>query len=453
MGSSSRQNSKLPTFLGYGSGDFALNLFWQGTGFFLFYFFTNVLGLSGGVVGTIFLLASLWDAVSDPMMGYIADRTRSRLGPYRPYLLYGAVPLSLSFALMFSPVSMGTESGQILYACAALLLFRTTYTIVSIPYSALGARVTRNFDGRTRLAGIRMYFGFMGGVFISFTAKELQANFDDPTAFFYMGIIAGAVAVVVLVACALLARESANPINRHSAPKGGSASISAIFHNRPFLMIVGGISLVTIATNTVGQTLLYYFETHLGDRISGNNAIIIMSGAPLLTIPFWSALTLRIGKKAAWVLGSLIGAAGLAVLYFAGLHDEMVAYLGVTITVVGLSAYAVIFWSILPDTIEYGYYLSGIKSESLLIGIASSFQKLSIGLSAYIAGHLLDLTGYLPNVPPSEATADGVRDIFTIIPGIALLASAVLMLFYPITARSHAALVEELQSREGDTPA
>ncbi|WP_262690522.1 MFS transporter [Kordiimonas aestuarii] len=440
--------SKLPTFLGYGSGDFALNLFWQGTGFYLFYFFTNVLGLSGSIVGTIFLIASLWDAISDPMMGYIADRTKSRLGPYRPYLLFGSIPLSASFILLFSPMEMSSEAHLIAYASGALLLFRTAYTVVSIPYSALGARVTRNFDGRTRLAGIRMYFGFLGGVCVSFTAKTLQENFDDATAFGLMGLFAGIIAVVVLVACTFLSKESANPINRHSAPKSGKEGLVAIFHNRPFLLIVGGISLVTVATNTVGQTILYYFESHIGDRSSGNTAIIIMSGAPLLTIPFWSVLTLKIGKKTAWILGSIIGTIGLAVLYSAAVHAPFVAYLGVTITVIGLSAYAVIFWSILPDTIEYGYHLSGLKSESLLIGIASSFQKVSIGLSAYIAGHLLDLTGYIPATPTSAETTDGIRDIFTLIPMMALLASGVLMLFYPITAKSHAALVEDLQKRE-----
>ncbi|WP_417451330.1 MFS transporter [Kordiimonas sp.] len=439
--------SKLPTFLGYGSGDFALNLFWQGTGFYLFYFYTNVLGLSGSVVGTIFLVASLWDAVSDPMMGYIADRTSSRLGPYRPYLLFGCIPLSVSFALLFTPVEFASDLQLIAYASATLLLFRTAYTVVSIPYSALGARVTRNFNGRTRLAGIRMYFGFLGGVSISFAAKALQENHNDATAFSLMGLGAGIVAVIVILACTLLSKESPNPINRHRTSEGGMEGLIAIFRNKPFLLVVGGISLVTIATNTVGQTILYYFESHIGDRASGNNAIIIMSGAPLLTIPFWSALTLKVGKKVAWILGSAIGVLGLAILYFAALHDISIAYLGMTVAVVGLSAYAVIFWSVLPDTIEYGYHVSGHKSESLLIGIASSFQKVSIGLSAYIAGHLLDQTGYLATVPASADTANGIRDIFTLIPMAALLCSGLLMLFYPITAKSHAALVADLEGR------
>ncbi|WP_417464022.1 MFS transporter [Kordiimonas sp.] len=439
--------SRWPTFLGYGSGDFALNLFWQGTGFYLFYFFTNVSGLSGTTVGTIFLIASLWDAVSDPMMGYIADRTKSRWGPYRPYLLFGCVPLSASFALMFTPVSFESEASLTLYAIFVLMLFRTAYTVVSIPYSALGARVTRNFDGRTRLAGIRMYFGFLGGVCVSFTAKTLQETYGDAVAFSSMAMIAGVIAVVVLLVCFKTSHESTNPINTQETPTSARKSIRAIMRNRPFFLVVGGISLVTVATSTVGQTMLYYFESHIGDRSSGNTAIIIMSAAPLITIPLWSALTLRIGKKNAWILGSLIGAVGLGMLYFAAMNALYFTYLGTVVTVVGLSAYAVIFWSVLPDTIEYGHYLSGIKSESFLIGIASSFQKVSIGVSAFVIGILLDQTGYSANLPASQETADGIRDIFTLIPIGALLASAALMVFYPITAKSHADLVSKLQDR------
>lgn len=442
--------SRLTPFLGYGSGDFALNLFWQGTGFYLFFFFTNVIGIPASTVGILFLIASLWDAVSDPMMGYIAERTNSRWGPYRPYLLFGCVPLGASFALMFTPLHPGDSDTAILYAGAALILFRTTYTIVSIPYATLGARITRNFDMRTRLAGIRMYFGFLGGVSISFLAKQLQQVYDDSAAFQYMGLTAGAAAVIVLVLCFLTTRESSNPINRHAPPHGARASLGALFKNRPFFLIAGGISLVTIANTTVGQTMLYFFETNVGDRAAGNNAIIIMSAAPLATIPFWSFVTLRIGKKNAWLGASLIAILGLGLLFAAADMKPAVAFTGITIAVFGLSAYAVIFWSMLPDTIEYGHHHTGVASESFLIGVASSFQKLSIGLSAFILGHLLERTGYQPDVAVDADTAGGVLDIFTLIPAAALLVSAALILLYPITAKSHAAMVGKLSRSETD---
>ncbi|WP_308909219.1 MFS transporter [Pseudokordiimonas caeni] len=439
------RGTPLKPFIGFGLGDYALNLFWQGVGFFLFFFETNVVGLSGTVVGTLFLIASIWDAVTDPIMGFIAERTRSRFGPYRPYLLFGCVPLAIMFALMFTPVRFPEEWMTILYTLIVLLLFRTTYTIVSIPYSTLGARITQNFDGRTRLAGIRMYFGFLGGLSISYIAKHLQAEHSDAVAFSHMGIAAGVLAVIVLVACFALTDTHEKPEPADEVMPGLGESLSAMMRNRPFMLVIGGIMLVTVANSIVGQTMLYFFESTLGNRTAGNNAIIIMGAAPLITIPFWALVALKIGKRFAWILGCLTGAAGLMMLYFDRSGSIMAAYGAVIVIVIGLSSFAVLFWSALPDTIEYGQYLTGIKIESFLIGMASSFQKVTIGLSAFVAGILLDMIGYQAGADVAATTADGIRNIFTLIPAAALLGSAFVILFYPVTAQSHAAIVAKLR--------
>ncbi|TNE60923.1 MAG: MFS transporter [Alphaproteobacteria bacterium] len=439
-------------FLGYGSGDFALNLFWQGTGFYLFYFYTNVMGIQGTLVGTIFLLGSIWDAVSDPMMGYIAERTNTRWGSYRPYLLFGAIPLALSFLLLFLPVHFDGQAAQVAYLLAMLLLFRTCYTVVSIPYSALGARVTRDSDMRTRLAGVRMYCGFLGGIFISTFAKWLQENFPDSEAFSLMGAGAGVVSVLVLVVCFKLTRERHTSFDDIPLPANAGDVLRSVASNRPFLMLIGGIALVTVANTVVGQTMLYYFEYHLGDRNPGNTAIMIMMIAPMVTIPMWSAAALKFGKRNSWIAGSLIASLGLLLLYADESGSTTLALVEVSILTLGLSAYAVLFWSMLPDTIEYGEHQSAIRNESFLIGLASSFQKISIGLSAFALGLLLDYIGYDPAIKQSESTLEGIKAIFAIIPGSALMLSAAMILYYPISARLHGQIVAAIRSRAGESP-
>lgn len=440
---------KWKTFLGYGSGDYALNLFWQGTGFYLFFFYANVAGLPTTLIGAIFLVASIWDAISDPVMGYLAERTSSRWGPYRPYLLFGAIPLSLSFVLLFTPVEINDDVWKTVYFLGVLLLFRTCYTIVSIPYSALSARVTRNSDARTKLAGIRMYFGFLGGISISFFAKTLQETYSDAEAFHYMGIGAAFFATFILYICFKNTKESANPINEISTQAGIMDSLKSIAANKPFLLLIGGIMFVTVATTVIGQTLLFYFESQLNARSTGNIAIIIMTAAPLISIPLWASLTLKVGKRNAWILGSIIAVIGLVWLYFDTSKSPTFALVEITMVTFGLSAYALIFWSMLPDTLEYGEYQSSVHSESLLIGIASSFQKISIGLSAFVLGLLLDAVGYSAGVASSPTTTQGIKSIFSLIPIAALVVSSLLIFFYPITSKMHAQIVTALQKKIG----
>ncbi|NVJ96629.1 MAG: MFS transporter [Alphaproteobacteria bacterium] len=434
-------------FWGYGIGDYGLNLFWQSVGFYLFFYYTNVLGVSSSLVGTIILIGSLWDAVTDPAMGYLAERTKSRWGPYRPYLLFGAAPLGLTFGLLFTPVSLGSDSLEFIYLLAVLLAFRTCYTVVSIPYASLGARITRDSNARTRLAGIRMYCGFLGGVSISFLAKKLQSYFPDDVAFPIMAFSAAFVGFLVLIGCFKATANTDHTLDAAVSPAPFMASLQAVLKNGPFLLLVGGIIFVTIANTIIGQSLLFFFESHLGNRHVGTTAIVIMTAAPLVSIPLWAMITLRIGKRNAWIAGSLIGVVGLAPFNLGMANTELLALVATTIITLGLSSYAVIFWSMLPDTIEYGEYKSMVQNESLLIGLASSFQKVTIGLSAFALGILLELVGYTPGIAASNETAQGIKNIFSLIPMIALLLSSSLILFYPITAKLHGEILEALRKR------
>ena len=172
-----------------------------------------------------------------------------------------------------------------------------------------------------------------------------------------------------------------------------------------------------------------------------------MTAAPLISIPLWASLTLKVGKRNAWILGSVIAIIGLIWLFFDTSKSPTFALIEITMVTFGLSAYALIFWSMLPDTLEYGEYHSSVHSESLLIGIASSFQKISIGLSAFTLGFLLDAVGYNAGIASSSATTQGIKSIFALIPAAALVISSLLIFFYPITSKMHAQIVTALQKK------
>lgn len=433
--------------IGYASGDFALNLFWQSTGFFLLFFYTNVMGLPNKTAGLIIMIGGIWDAFSDPLMGYLAERTRSRWGAYRPYLLLGAVPLSLSFIVLFwSPPSL--EGGSLTaFVLITLLIFRSCYTLVSIPYSTLGARVTSDSRERTRLMGVRMMAGFLGGLVVTGLAAYFRGQHTDQTAFMLLALTSAAISIVALIYC-FRATGSAQrrPPNAPRAKNAGQA-VTTLLHNQAFILIFFAIAFVAVGNVFINSTVLYYFEDAIGNKQAGDFALMMMTATPLVTIPIWSAIALKLDKKNSWILGSLSIILGCIILYFDTSGSVPLAYGTFIILNFGLSSFAVLFWSMLPDTIEYGEWKTGIRNESTIIGVVSSGQKISLALSAFVLGHLLDFIGYQAGMPQGPETIEGLRTLIAGVSGGALTLSALLIAFYPINAASHQEILRELDKR------
>ena len=194
--------------IGYGSGDFAFNLYWQGVSLYLFYFYTDVLGLPNAMAGIIYAIGSLWDAVTDPAMGYVAERTRTRWGRYRPYLLFTPIPLALSYLLIFwHPGDVSVTTIAVL-ALTGQFIFRLFFTIASTPYSSLMARMTQDANDRAGMAGARMLFAYAGGFsVVILTGAMLEAIGDDRQAFLLIGLISGVLATLVFWVCFYICRE------------------------------------------------------------------------------------------------------------------------------------------------------------------------------------------------------------------------------------------------------
>ena len=441
--------TNLKTSIGYGSGDFALNLFWQGTGFYLFFYFTDVVGLPNAVAGTVFAIGGLWDAITDPAMGYIAERTKSRWGRYRPYLLFGSVPLGLSLVLLFSLPAIKGSAASWVVALLALLLFRTCYTVVSIPYSTLGARMTTNSDERTHLSAIRMYCAFLGGMAVIGAAALLQSYYPDGEVFRYLGIFCAVTGTIVLFLCF---RYTAQRVGRNTQALPATSFrqlMTSLMSNRPFLVLLISIVFVSAATTVVTSTVLYIFEYAFDDRLMGNNAILIMTGAPLITIPIWSAVALKFGKKNTWITGCAVTIIGLLSLYFYASGSVYSALFSYGIITLGLSSFSVLFWSMLPDTIEYGEYTTGVRNESSIIGFVSSAQKAALAASVFLLGLMLDMVGYSAGVEQTSETLNGLLTVVCLAPGLAMVGAIIAMVYYPITARSHAEMVTVLSENDG----
>ena len=443
--------AKLPfrTEVGYGVGDYGLNLFWQGINFYLFFFYTDVMGLQSGLAGTLVALGGIWDAFSDPLMGVIAERTRSRWGAYRPYVLFGSLPLAFSFALTFYVPGFIPTEWLWLYAFATLILFKTCYTVVSIPYSTLGARMSTDGRERIRLSGVRMYFGFLGGVSVIALADLFQTAPEYGNTYFPVAVACGVISIIALVACF---RGTSAAVSRRIASETGptiSETLKALVKNRAFLHITGATMSVTVANTIISATMLYVFTHGTGDFDAGQKALFIMAGMPLLTIPFWASVALRLGKKTTWHVACGIAVMGLALLYLAlPAASSVPALAACAVLAFGTSAHGVLFWGMLPDTVEYGETATGVRNESSIFGMVSAGQKLALAGAAFVTGLLLEVIGYQAGTQATQATTEGLVLLITVLPAGGILCSALFVRLYPVSARSHLRATAQLQARE-----
>jgi glycoside/pentoside/hexuronide:cation symporter, GPH family len=441
----------LPRILGYGIGDFGFNFYWFSLQLFLAYYYTDVLGLRSEVAGLIIFLCLAWDGLIDPAIGVLANRTRTRWGKYRPYLLLGSVPLAVSFTLMFAPV--GLEGTALIgYAFATQVLFRTMYGLVNIPYSALMATMTRDSMQRNWLAGARMVCAFLGTAVVSYFTPQLVAYFTSggrTTGYFGATAVLAAIATVFTVMTFAATREDSSITHAQEQPPPLSELLRMLARNVPFLQIIAGIGFFSFANILVTSGLVYYVKYYLGETtaVAGQAASLMQITITVMILP-WTIAARYVGKRWAWQAGLAIAFAGLVGLYFSGARDASVLYGYIVVYAIGSASIGVNFWSIVPDTVEYGEWRTGVRAEAFVFGFVTLIQKIALGASSAFLGTYLGWAGYVANQPQTPEAAQAIKLMITLVAAGGLIASAVVMHFYRLDARAHARLVQEITARK-----
>jgi GPH family glycoside/pentoside/hexuronide:cation symporter len=441
------QKLSLKTRLGYGIGDIAICLYWSGVGLYLLYFYTDVVGISPSMAGLIYGIGMLWDALTDPFMGYIAERTRTKWGVYRPYLLFGNLPLALSFILLFW---VPPFEGAMLFFFLLFtnLLHRTCFTLVSVPFSSLTPRITSDSQERTNLTGFRMMGAQTGTNLMALLAFPIifwVGGENESLGFVVLASLAGLTAMAIHAITFVTVKEPENDQGIERVGGSLSEAASAIGKNGPFWLVFSATLIVGITTIFFGNNLIYYTKYAL-DLHEYQGTILFTSGiVAFLSIPIWWAISNKLGKKITWLISSSITLTALMVFYIypITLLNELlvlVAFIGF-----GSGAGGILFWSMLPDTIEYGEVHTGVRSESSLYGFMTFAQKGSIAFAIIILGVVLDAIGFQANEIQSKNTIDDMKAIMTLIPSIGVAISLIIIYFYPIDAKMHKELLEQLK--------
>ena len=437
----------LKTRLGYGIGDIAICLYWSGVGLYLLYFYTDVVGISPSLAGLIYGIGMLWDAVTDPFMGYIAERTRTKWGVYRPYLLFGNVPLALSFVLLFW---VPPFEGAMLFSFLLFtnLLHRTCFTIVSVPFSSLTPRITSDSQERTNLTGFRMLGAQTGTNLMALLAFPIifwVGGEDESSGFLVLGAIAGLTALAIHAVTFITVKEPENDLGIERVGGSLAEAAQAVAKNGPFWLVFSATLIVGITTIFFGNNLIYYTKYALNLH-EHQGTILFTSGIiAFLSIPIWWVISNRIGKKLTWLISSSVTLIALISFYLYPISQlnellVLVGFIGF-----GSGAGGILFWSMLPDTIEYGEVHTGVRSESSLYGFMTFAQKGSIAFAIIILGLVLDAIGFQANEIQTESTISDMKAIMTLIPIIGIASSLIIIYFYPIDAKMHKELLRQLK--------
>ena len=432
----------------YGIGDYAICLYWSGVSLYLLYFYTDVVGITPYSAGLIYGLGIMWDAFTDPFMGFLAERTRSRMGSYRPYIYYGSIPLALSFVLLlWVPPFEGTV--LIIFLLFVNLIHRTCFTIVSVPYSSLTARITDDSDERTILTSSRMLSAALGTFSISALGFPIVLYFgggEETIGFIYLGIISGLIAISILYITVSFVKERSFKSNVDELPNFAEVAHS-VSRNYPFWIIFLAIIILISTYLMFNNNLIYFSKYALGLHDYQGVILGFLNGASLLAVPLWAYAALKLGKKNTWLISMAVLFLGFAIFNYYPIDDlDTLIYILIFIGF-GNGATGVLFWSMLPDTIEYGEWKSGIRTESSLYGFMTFAQKGAIAIAVFILGIALTNIGFEPNQEQSTETIEALKNLMSIIPLVGVFISFVLLYFYPIDKAFHRKLIQDIENR------
>ena len=445
----SNQSTKLSfkEKIGYSLGDTASHFVWDMVGFWLLFFYTDIYGISAAAAGTIMLIARFWDMAIDPIIGVVSDRTNTRWGKFRPYILFGAVPYAVLAILTFTTPDFG-EVGKIIYAGATYVLLMTAYAMINLPYSALGAVMTDDTYERAGLNTYRFIAGFIGQFVVTGLALTLAQYFgggDKAQGFQYTLMLFAGISLVFFFITFKTTKERVQP------PKTQKNSLKEdvrnLFQNKAWviLAIVGIVSFIMFAMQNAA--IAYYFKYYLGRESNVQLFNVIGTLALIVALPLSKPLAKRFGNKNVFIGSSLISGLFFILIYLPGINDLTTIYV---FNVVAKMAYAPavpLLWTMIADSADYGEWKTGRRSTGLYFSAAVFAQKAGWGIGAAIAGYILTISQFVPNVEQTETSITGIKLLVSVIPGILYMSCAIFMIFYKIDKNTTDQMKIDLKKR------
>jgi GPH family glycoside/pentoside/hexuronide:cation symporter len=437
------------TKLMYGSGDTGFSLTSTIIGAYFLIFLTDVVGLSPGTAAIVLFVGHTWDYVNDPIFGHLSDRTRTRWGRRRPYLLFGALPYALAFTLLWwRPPWQGTLA-LVAYYAVAYVAYEAAATLVYMPYFALTPELTSDYDERTSLTTYRMFFSILGSL-VAFTVPLMIIGSFQPvndSRVLLMGAVF-AIASALPLLLAFFGTREREAYAQQKRPSLGQ-SLRAAAKNRPFVFGLVIYLLTWLAVGVVQTTLIYFIKYAVRREPESEVIMATIFVTAILALPMWEWASRRWSKR--WAYAG--GIAFWAVVQIALITLNPASGLPLILTMcvlagVGVSAAHVLPWSILPDAIEWGELQTGERHEGTFYSLVTLADKVARSLMIPAVGLLLEWTGYVANADAQPASALlGIRLVIGPLPAILLCAGILFAVLYPLGRQEYTQVVQDLTRR------
>lgn len=433
--------------LSYAMGDVASNFYWRVFDVFLFIFYTDIVGLSPAAVGTMMLVTRLIDAVTDPVMGAMADRTKTRWGKFRPYLLWGIIPLGAAGVLTFTIPDLD-QDGKLIWAYGTYIFMMLSYTFINVPYGALLGVISQDSQARTSLSSFRFIGAFSGGTLVAFMTPELVellGNGDEALGWQLTMAVYGLIAAVLFTITFLGCRERVVPIaeKTHSPWQ----DIRDLVGNKPWLVLFS-LALIIMLTITIrGSVGTFYFKYYVGRE----DLIGAFTSAYLIALACGAALTPVLTK---WLdkrnlLIVLMGSVTVLSVVFYFVPSDNIPLIFTVQILIGLclGPKSPLVFSMYADTADYSELRTGRRSTAMVFAAAAFSQKLGGALAGASIGWVLTSAGYIANTEQTAESINGIVLLISIIPAVFALLSTLCILLYSLTEQQMENIHSELAKR------
>jgi glycoside/pentoside/hexuronide:cation symporter, GPH family len=448
--------------LGWAFGDFGFNIYWQALNLLMMPFYTDVLGLDPLLAGTVFLVASIWDGFSDSVIGAVADRTRSKFGSYRPYLIFASPVMVIAFMVAFA-TPQWDQSGLFLYALLSQMFLRTAYSVVNIPYTCLSSRITADSDERSFMAGWRIAFAMLGGMAVTFALPSLvdwlEAQTGEASPWAYV-IAAGLAGFIALPVFWLTFATTSEPKHYAQAAPSGfhfgailedlRSVIGIVSHNGPLLRVFACMIVSSLAFTMTNKCVTYYVVHSLERPDLRQYILPFIFFIQFLFAPIWAWVARKRSKRAAWLIAVTVSTLGYLAFWFTSSKDPVVNAILLGFIACGNAAYLMLVWAMLPDTVEYTQWKTGMRHDGKVFGVASFSRQLALGANGFVLGALLSAVGYVEKSKVQSAEAvEGLKLIMTFVPLVGLAISVWAVWGYTLDRDMHARISKEAGAMEG----
>ncbi len=435
--------------IGYAVGDTASCLFWVIVSSFLNIFYTDVFGLAPAALAGLLFITRLWDAAFDPIVGMVADRTSSRWGKFRPWILWGIVPFMVAEIALFYTPNLG-PTGKLVYAYVTYSVVMLIYSGINVPYGALLGVITPNSSERTALASYRFVGAFAGNFIVQGTLLWMVSRFgngNDRIGYtLAVTVLAFASGGLFLYLFASTKERVLPPVEKNSI----RTDLSDLFHNRPWMTLfaMGATTLVYITFRQV--TTVYYFAYYVGDKGMASTFLLVGTVFSILGAISTPYLVPLFGSKRATFIGlTAMGVVCNGASYFAGPKDFVLIFATHMLGSVPMAAIFPLMGSMYADTADYGEWKFGRRATGLIFAGSTFSQKTGGALGAALVNVVLSLVGYKANVVQSATSIAGLRHLMSTLPAAFGLAVVGLSLFYKLTTENERQIAQDLRLRKG----